>query len=1649
MSILSTHVRLLILALLVGLISACGSSGGGGSVDDTGGTVDDTGGDQPGVGLATVIRGKVVLSRYLSAVQNAKLTTPSQKIAGFSALPKGQAGSRSYQKSMQILSQKPSPNGLRFFSSDTVVSNATVWLYDSNHPEWIYPVAASETDANGDYSLSVLINSAENLAADGSPAYTDGADIPGGNYTLLAFTPGGFDPLSGTTTAPIVAVQTIVTAFDGTVAGNDLVAQNSSATPTVETMFGQARNTDGTQTWGQDGLGIPATAAIQVTFSMAMSRGSIATGIDISPAMAGEWAISADWLSATFYPEAGALTQGQTYTVTVNGDDGATTTVKNVYGNALQMTATGTFTVLSGAEATDSAAPSAIVLSPTVNTGVDVITPIRIASNEILDVNNILLTSAPTLGAQPGILYVGENSNTGTQFRYIYEFILAQPLALGSTYDITVAGGTDMSGNVMNDLNYSFATSDAADLAGVDETAAPATQDIQAEVRDVFGRWVRSFNERSLTQLRSLMLGDFVFEYNAQANGSDENDLNRDGRYDLAEFSNMIDDAFGIWDYCGTDISGNVIGNILVDSLVDEASFEFSLSASSVVSTQECNDTAPNDSLFVTVANVNGSWLITRMSEGVDTRDRELVIRNVMLTNLSQANSAGTASFIPDGGVLTSIPTRDALGAVSNGYTFSWDTVADASSYAFVIFNAQEEWRGRAYILPSTLTELSLPLDEDLATGSEVVPLGVSKQHDLFGFSERNPDGNRPSMLFLRDGEEFHWTVMAMGSKTVGDFENDRVQNPFDDIIASSSLSRYKNPGEIRELLVDLTDTSNNTLVFNEIFDGYDAGAAGSVTITVTSPNFGTGALLNDGPIPTDGACCGAGINVSGSVYNYYPLIFDSTTGIATAVIELGNGFNQIDIFDGVGEFKYFTVQTTGGILPPIEITNVSVTLSGPNGAITNQNYTPDIWGYIDTSAEGGATSVTLTGSVSDSSISQLNFNVGSEVGAYTYFNVQVSGGSFSATFDLYTGNNWIGIDSYSCADQLDPSTCNSAYANVGIFSSAGSSYVAPIREVTVSEAILVDDWGAGANWDASADADNIVEIAGVLAFPNGTINYDLGSDGGYENGIITPNPDGSFVLQVSLFNGNNWFNINDAQGNYYSVSIFTTAGQLVVKPVINSINSVSYDDSGFFQTDQCSVTIEGVSLADSEVNVYWNGFDSTGLSNFENFMLIAGADDGTGLGSFSVTLPVMGGSNSYNSVSINDANYVGIYLEIQTSDVNCSYVAPVLDVTSISSGGTSSPLISDGFEVLGVDDGNNNVIDYNAGSNATVSLSGASGSAGRSITAEVLACNGKESYSALASNTANVNGDYDWNISGIAVYQDYNSLNISDGVNYRYLNVISTNGITPLAALTATATASNASGPVSLVDQSTGGSCGYVSYDGSSATSVTISGTSSGPDGMGSYWDSSGSMQTFEIVGGAYSFEAGLFDGYNYFSINDANFNYTNVDIFTTNGTFRPQLVTITSPLHSEVIDTASGPVAVTVTGIIDVSVDGFNPERISAFVYIEDVATDVSYSSDQFEVDSYGYMPITYDTLTGDFSFVITVSSDQPVNISVDAYNSTTGESHGQSIVINNVFGYGDYSYKPGAKATAKQTKSTHNERINYERAGRAFMRSRMSRP
>ena len=336
----------------------------------------------------------------------------------------------------------------------------------------------------------------------------------------------------------------------------------------------------------------------------------------------GKWTLSADWLTASFYFDEGQMmTAGKTYKIMIYGDDDTTnhTKVVNVYGNPIAETSTCTFI----AQTEDTVAPIVEWNRPTeseMSGLVDVTQPFRIESNELLDVNSLSLQSntEPGIGVKPGVLFLGKDENG----KYIYEFDLGEPLQLNTYYSVTVDGGKDLAGHAMTALTGSITTYGAADTPGIDPYADSETQNLQAAVKAVFGKWVRAMSDRNLAQFQNMMSGEFYLEYDASNGMDSSHDINRDGRYSFSEFSSFMEQNFNTWAYCGTTITGSISPtdgtSINIYALYDppQADFDFKLSASNTSNSQKCSEAAPKETLYATLQYRNATWKIVRASIG-------------------------------------------------------------------------------------------------------------------------------------------------------------------------------------------------------------------------------------------------------------------------------------------------------------------------------------------------------------------------------------------------------------------------------------------------------------------------------------------------------------------------------------------------------------------------------------------------------------------------------------------------------------------------------------------------------------------------------------------------------------------------------------------------------------------------------------------------------------------------------------------------------------------------------------------------------------------------------------------------------------------------------------------------------------------------
>ncbi len=1309
---------LIVLLFLALAVTGCSSDGSSTTTSSggvtTSGVLNEDGIDTGIAAAPTTVAGKVTLSSVLTSQVNAKAAREK-------ALRFGKPGSQEYKKAMaKATTKQKSANGreLPSFAAGAAFTGGQVYLYNASRPEWKLPVAKAITDSDGVYTLTELINAAEN-----GNAYVDGDPIPGGNYTLMAFTLKGLFP-------DLVALQSVVSEFAGTVPGIDLEAQKSTASPTVTSMLGVSKNPDGTQTWGDESLELAPNAAVQVSFSMPMFREAVTKDFlviessDGGDVPEGIWTLSADWLTATFYPNKDTTwTPGKTYAVTVmgsDGDQGVIGSIYNIYGRFLEETGVGTFKVLTLeegetlADLIDSVAPTASLSSPLDQAGVDVTVPIRIWSNERMDVNGLRLRAEPSLGAQPGVLFVGQRKDGFGRDGFEYEFLLGEPLKLNTSYDLTVTGGKDLAGNKMNELNASFGTVGQSEgiaaiddsLTGVElETAIKASNN-QADVKDVFGKWVRAFNDRNLPQLQSLMSGEFEMQYNA-ADGYRKDDVNRDGAFDLDEFSEMIGSSFLVWDHCEIRMTGKVVGDINV--VLPEADFAFTLTSDAGVTSPECKQAAVDQELFANLLKVNGAWFIKRASEGVDNREQE-VVAAAALELVAPLENDDTIKFY------------DEVNNKELDVEFKWTEVADAASYIWMVFDSRNPASGMALILPSTMVSLNVPGDIDTLMEAGTVA-EVAKE---FGFTDR---------FEPRDGAELVWQVAALGKNDVGAVSGGRATDLPGDVIAISELWKFKIPGEYQTLAYSvvtnnsdlqffreskntainyadrLNGTDGDAVTFNEFINGFDAGSSDFVTITVTAPR------ASDSTEPMQGF-----IEINGNTRIEKLIQFDAN-GKGSITVPLNSGINQVMISDEVpcwyqngdcsnddgdrGIEEWFQVVTTGGI-KPIVFFGDGVDASGVTAIDVDGVETVlvdnDGWGWFEST---DAVKLKLTGKVNVlASIFQnagapngVRIDVGNESGARAVSKAQIDvDGNFSVEVEIYNGDNWVNVSTSICTEQNTDGFCPD-YArrdfqdHFGINTQAGSVYVPPIGDILVTN---VDDgtvvaqkenWGDGGRWNASAVTGNVVTISGVMEFATDTSGgdreprYSVGNEGGWMDEKLSVGLDGSFSFQAELVHGDNWIDIRDVSDNNYHLNIRTDLGKEVVRPEITKIIADGVEiafTGGDFTTTACSITIEGTAM-EGQVQAQWRGekevqdaIDTAVGSKrdwygeevrTEAVFASATAEDAT----FSITVPLVGSSTvwSDNFIDINDQNYNWMGLRIiNTGD--CDYEAPEMAVTAV-----------------------------------------------------------------------------------------------------------------------------------------------------------------------------------------------------------------------------------------------------------------------------------------------------------------------------------------------------------------------------------------------
>ncbi|AJQ97321.1 Ig-like domain-containing protein [Gynuella sunshinyii] len=1633
---MSSLFRTMLLLLLTGSLIACnsGSSGSGTDSDSLDVPVDD---DSSSV-QSVRISGAVSLSSDLAGASKPGYILQKQ----MAAAPKMKAASDGY--GYQV-ANKPMISGLLdstpLLAVGDALANAYVYLYDADHPEWLSPVAQDLTDSSGGYDFSsygctdrVSIAQCSTSAAANDNAYVDGDPLPAGTYTMLVYKPSTFDPIAGVTSDPIVAVLPAFKAEDESVTVDDMQAEVSDATPRVVTMFGKSKNTDGTSTWGSAALELPQNTVIQISFDMAMSRGSVQNIVveDDSGAVSGTWSLSADWITATFEPDV-SLSSGL-HTVTVPE------TVANVYSNTLGYEAVGTFY----ATLVDNTAPVVTLNSPAGSTDVSANSAIRIHADEPLKLGKLKLNSEPSVGDFPGVMSVSSDDG------YLYEFILTETLKLGTSYSYTISGIQDMAGNTAADITGTFTTVAATDADGVDDSATEETQTAQVAIADIFAKWVRGVNERNLAQIQSVLSGSFVFEYSVQAEGGfmDE-DINRNGRLSQAEFMNLMEDAVKHWEFCDTTMSGmigsyadddvTVINNVVNIVNSAEGNFEFTLSFDSADGSQDCSG-GPEETMYATVKLNNGAWKISRMSEGFDHRGTELESFDLLEAVLSEeANNEAGYMDITNGSTLTSIPSEvDPL-------TFRFEPATGTSSYILLLANVRDPSElGFAMVInasnlesfPGSSSKKSFTVPE-----AQGLPQGAVDVSELFGFDAGDEEsGDRGKDWGIdNEGEVFVWEIIGMGSLTAADFSSTTnpvsVTDVIRDISSVSAVKKFKNPGE-RKYLTFMASADGSELTFNEYQNGYDAGSADQLNVTVTTPNVEE-ALQNGGRLSMG----------SDSGYGEYMLAFSDNgngTASATVTLDLFQGWNWVDFDDGVDLYGFFQVQTTGGIAPAVTVFSVDAYDVDSNFLDT---LTLNEWNFAD--AGSGATGVQVTWQFDTSNTdlmdmlsllcntngagrADIHINVWNESGAYdnvsycensSAFSINGDQLTYNDTLDIFKGDNWINLNLNG--DDGMGSWFNTG-ANFGVYTDTGAEFVPDIVintptafDETTQEAIelqMTGNWGQGSDWNgtaATADTDTVT-ISGVFADPgfDPAPRYHAGTDGAWhEEDIIVDSLDNSFSFDVTVYQGWNWISIEDGNGNWYNINIYTENGATVPKPEIVAVNgSAPVDNFGQLVANvtACTATVEGTAPADAKrLWVDWSGSNNEDYYWENQEVLLDGND--TELQTFSATFQVIGGNNAYNFINVYDeVNNTWAGVEVRTSDSSCSYTAPLLTITGVEDGnGVSLTDFGNGY-------GNNG----SATTATTATISGTSTIPGKNIKLSTGTCGSNDEIVVQSATTANGLGSYNWEAT-INLYdydaqnpsENYQWVDISDGQNWKNITIVSDSNVIGSSPISLQL-------PTGLVDNTFEFSCAYAEWDGTSLgtelTSVTINGmTESTQNGHGEYW-AGNRWGTFEIESGQFSFEVELYDGYNWIHVNDADHNWYDIQVNTSNGNLPPQYIYITSPDH----DSEDTDGSVTVAG--DFGSTGFQPDSLWGYVDYWNPDTQSSmylyFDSNLQTVNDWGDMPMTYNKEVGSFEFMFDLPGNAE-NVRIEVSGCGSDGCHGHTIWINSNEAPNEHFYKPGS--------------------------------
>jgi hypothetical protein len=243
--------------------------------------------------------------------------------------------------------------------------------------------------------------------------------------------------------------------FAGPIVGNDLVAQDSEEVPAVTSMLGEVALNDQGE-YGGDFFGIAQNSALQITFSVAMARANLINALSVKDSegtlVGGSWQVSPDLQTVTFYPTSqNSFTVDNIYTINL------TTNATNLFNTGLPEEITGKFRITS----VDTTPPNAQFDEPGIFQNVSINTKLQIRSNELLDVNTFTVSSSPSIGDKPAVIYRGLGDNSS--FPFLYEIIPNTVFAQDTDYAVTVSNAEDTAGNALPSTIINFRTTSQSD----------------------------------------------------------------------------------------------------------------------------------------------------------------------------------------------------------------------------------------------------------------------------------------------------------------------------------------------------------------------------------------------------------------------------------------------------------------------------------------------------------------------------------------------------------------------------------------------------------------------------------------------------------------------------------------------------------------------------------------------------------------------------------------------------------------------------------------------------------------------------------------------------------------------------------------------------------------------------------------------------------------------------------------------------------------------------------------------------------------------------------------------------------------------------------------------------------------------------------